>query len=172
MTPAPHPQETDRIARLRAANILDTPRDHRFDRVIFLASQILKMPIAAIAFVDAERVWFKARVGVTSQEIARDDSFCGYAILQDAPMAVEDARADPRFAAKPDVVGPPYIRSYVGVTLMSKERLPLGCLCAMDRLPRRFAREQIAPLAAMAREVEELLGEAAPPATPSISATV
>jgi GAF domain-containing protein len=171
MTPAPHPQEADRIARLRAANILDTPRDHRFDRVIFLLSQILKMPLAAIAFVDADRVWFKARVGITNQEVAREDAFCAHAILQDAPMSVEDARVDQRFAANPQVVGPPYVRSFVGVALMSVDRLPLGCLCAMDRLPRRIAREQIAMLAAMAREAEELLAAPTPPATTMITTT-
>ena len=48
--------------------------------------------------LDADRRWFKARVGLDACETARDSSFCAYAMHGDDVMVVEDALLDPRRA--------------------------------------------------------------------------
>ena len=56
--------ESARLAALARYGVLDTPREAVFDRITEMASIIYAAPMAAIALVDAERVWFKSRVGV------------------------------------------------------------------------------------------------------------
>jgi GAF domain-containing protein len=137
-----HPQEETRLARLRSCGVLDTPREHRFERLVFIAAQIMKTPIAKINFVDADRLWSKAFVGVSTREFARDIAFCSFTILQKDMLVVEDTRVDPRFVSNPLVTG---------------DGLPLGSLCVIDRQPRRVSNDQIRSLKMLAREAEELV---------------
>jgi GAF domain-containing protein len=157
MPPPLLPNETRRLETLYSYNILDTPREHRFDRIVFMAAQVFRVPIASITFVDANRQWFKASVGFSARETPRDASFCAYTILQHGPLVVEDAVVDPLFCRNPLVVGPPFIRFYAGVPLLSEDGLPLGGLCVIDRKPRRVTTEQLRILAVLTREAEELL---------------
>ena len=94
------------------------------------------MPIAVITLVDAERQWFKAKVGTEVCETGRDVSFCAHAILHDDIMVVPDAAADARFVDNPLVTGEPHIRFYAGAPLTLASGLRLGTLCLIDRAPR------------------------------------
>lgn len=123
MIPAPTPSnEDDRLARLRELLILNTPPEERFDRIVAFAAQEFGMPLASISLVDADRLWFKARVGLEVSETSRQDSFCGHAIPVDEPTVVPDAMADQRFSDNPNVVQAPHIRFYAGAPL----KLPGG----------------------------------------------
>ena len=152
------PNETERLALLRELDLLDTPAEPVFDRVVRLASRLLKVPMAAFSLVDCERQVFKARVGLDARETSRDAAFCAHAILQDEPLLVPDAQRDPRFEANPLVTGAPDIRFYAGVPVRSSDGLALGTLCAIDTVPRELDAEQRAVLVDLAaiimREVQ------------------
>lgn len=70
--------------------------------------------------MDIDRLWFKSRVGLSSQEIHRDLAFCSYTIAQQGnlPFIVRDTLKDPRFHTNPVVVGHPNIRFYAGFPLV------------------------------------------------------
>ncbi|CAN7299511.1 ATP-binding protein [Phenylobacterium sp. LjRoot164] len=51
---------------------------------------------------------------------------------------VEDAHLDPRFADSPSVVGPPYLRSYVGVPIRLADGSTPGVLAVFGDAPRAF----------------------------------
>lgn len=117
MTAPPYPaNESGRLAALRRYHILDTPAEEAFDDLTLLAAQICRVPLAMVSLVDAERQWFKSRVGqIEAVETPRDISFCTHAILDGSQvMQIPDARQDARFAASPLVTGQPYIRFYAG----------------------------------------------------------
>ena len=80
---SPLPQnERPRLESLRGLRILGTSREQVFDDIARLAALICDTPVAVIAFIDEQTVWFKAKVGLELDEIPRDGSLCAYSILQ------------------------------------------------------------------------------------------
>jgi PAS domain S-box-containing protein len=153
IAPEPHPEESERLQRLRELGVLDTAPEAAFDRVTQLATKLFDVPIALVSLIDANRQWFKSRQGLDATETPRNISFCGHAVALGDLLVIEDAALDPRFADNPLVTGPPYIRFYAGAPLHSDDGLPLGTLCIIDRKPRTFGPEErelllnVAPLA-------------------------
>ncbi len=137
--------ESAEAARLRAVHrydILDSPPDGAFDRVVRLAANLLNVPIALVTIVDHDRIWFKARHGLDVQEIGRDPGLCASAILQDEAWIVENATRDPRVLANPLVAGEFGLQFYAGAPLRTHDGHNLGTLCVIDREPRQMtARE-------------------------------
>lgn len=151
MPAAPLPtNEPARQRLLRSYAVLDTPRDPALDRLVFMAAQLLSVPIALITLVDDDRQWFKAQVGTTLRETARSAAFCGYTILSGDVLVVQDATCDERFADNPLVVEQPGIRFYAGAPLIASSGLRLGSLCVIDRRPRGVSSEQIRQLGRLA----------------------
>lgn len=144
MIAPPNPEnETRRLAALHALRILDTPAEERFDRITRIAQKLFDVPIALVSLVDAERQWFKSRVGLDASETPREISFCGHAILQTGPFVVSNALEDERFRNNPLVTGDPNIRFYAGQPLQDIEGNKLGTLCLIDRHPRKLDKDQL-----------------------------
>ncbi|MDQ6882263.1 MAG: GAF domain-containing protein, partial [Pseudomonadota bacterium] len=129
--------ESDRLAHLEELGILDTEPDQEFDRLALLATVVCRTPIGAISFIDSQRQWFKARVGIDVTATPRDIAFCAHTIAQsDRLLEVRDAEGDPRFVTNlfgPDV---PPVRFYAGFPLQTREGSAVGTLCVMDMTPR------------------------------------
>lgn len=159
MIAAPLPaDEQQRLAALRALLILDTPPEQRFDRIVAFAATEFDMPVVTISLVDADRQWFKSRLGLPQCETPRRASFCAHAILQAGVFVVEDARLDARFADSPLVTGTPPMRFYAGAPLQLPDGSRVGMLCLIDTRPRQLDDCDLAILGAL-RDlvVEELL---------------
>ena len=56
--------EAKRLEALYALEILDTPREERFDRITRTAVRLFRMPKSLLAFVDETRAWVKSEVGL------------------------------------------------------------------------------------------------------------
>ncbi len=126
------PDETGRLSALRRCAILDTAPEESFDRIVRLAKSFFDVPIALITFVDENRQWFKARIGLDIQETPRLVAFCNVAIEGKGVCEVSDATRDPRFAANPLVNEDPGIRFYAGAPLVSPDGYALGTICVID----------------------------------------
>jgi PAS domain S-box-containing protein len=146
--------EEARLEALRALEILDTAPEPEFDDLALIASQICNTPISLISFVDRERQWFKAKVGVETKETSRDLAFCAYAMLQQGLFVVSDAMDDPRFSTNPLVIADPKIRFYAGAPIRSPDGHALGTICVLDRTPRQLTEKQENALRALSRQVE------------------
>lgn len=148
-----------RVAALRALGILDTPPEPDYDDLTRLAAQICQVPIALISLVDADRQWFKARVGLDPAETPRELSFCAHAIAepQNDVFVVPDASADPRFADNALVTGAPHIRFYAGTPLVTHDGWALGTLCVIDRAPRQLTPDQLHALTTLRRHILDAL---------------
>ncbi|UTW06120.1 PAS domain S-box protein [Pseudomonas benzenivorans] len=152
---APLPlDEAARLAELERYALLDSPAEEAFDDLTLLAAQLCEVPIALISLVDAERQWFKSRVGLDACETPRESAFCAHAILSPTLMEVPDALADPRFRDNPLVTGPPHIRFYAGMPLTTRSGHRLGTLCVIDQRPRQLNPGQREGLQRLARQVQ------------------
>jgi PAS domain S-box-containing protein len=135
-------QEEYRLSTLHALGLLDTPPDERFDAITRTAAALFDTPISMVSLVDANRQWFKSRVGLDVRETSRDISFCGHAILRNEVFVVEDALQDARFNDNPLVIGAPYVRFYAGKPLAAPNGQRIGTLCVIDRRSRTFTAAQ------------------------------
>ncbi|PSN19126.1 diguanylate cyclase [filamentous cyanobacterium CCP5] len=146
-------QEAARLEALRQYEILDTPSEQSYDDITALAAYICNVPIALISLVDADRQWFKSKVGLEASETSRSVSFCAHAILNQGMMVVKDATEDPRFFDNPLVTCAPDIRFYAGVPLVTPDGQSIGTLCIIDHEPRELSEYQTKTLEALARQV-------------------
>jgi len=144
--------ESFRLESLRSFRILETPCEQEFEDIVQLAAFMCDAPFAVIAFVDEQRVWFKAQIGLEVGEISRDDSFCAHAILQSDVLIVPDPISDQRFMNSV-LVQRMGVRFYAGIPLITVDTYPLGTLAVMDRVPHLMTGEQIDSLQILARRI-------------------
>ena len=151
---APIPEnESARLEALQRYAILDTFPEQEFDDLSRLAALVCGTPIALVSLVDADRQWFKAKIGIDEAETPRDIAFCGHAILERDVMVVPDTLADERFRANPLVTGGPNVRFYAGAPLITQDGHALGTLCVLDHVPRDLTADQKQALKALGRLV-------------------
>jgi len=145
--------ENERIDALNSYGILDTLPEQDYDAITRLASYICQAPIALITLLDADRQWFKAKIGLDITETSRTDAFCRYTIMSDGIMEIPDALEDEHFVDNVFVVNDPFIRFYAGAPLIDENGYRLGTLCVIDTVPRTLTFEQRDALLTLSREV-------------------
>lgn len=134
--------EEERIKALKRYSILDTPPDGSFDKLTKLAASLLKVPIAIVSLVDTDRIWFKSKYGIDSQQIDRDEGLCASVIFSEDLYLVEDAAIDPRTLSNPLVAGSFGLRFYAAVPLRTRDGFNLGTFCVIDKAPRSLNEEE------------------------------
>ncbi|MEZ3183043.1 SpoIIE family protein phosphatase [Streptomyces pimonensis] len=150
--------EEVRLAAVRRYRILDTPPDGAFDRIASLAARLFDAPMATVAIVDTDRVWFKAAHGLDGiTEIDRGPGLCASAILHGEPYVVKDAGADVRALADPLVQGEPGVRFYAAAPITTADGQRLGTLNVLDTRPREPTDDQLEALQDLAALVMDEL---------------
>jgi diguanylate cyclase (GGDEF)-like protein len=146
--------EVQRLGAVRSYEILDTAPEPEFDALARLAAQLAATPIALVAMMDSDRLWFKSRLGLDLPQLDRRIAFCAHAIAEaDEPLVVEDLSLDRRFVANPLVALPPHLRFYAGAPLVDAAGHALGTIAVVDTEPRGFSdaqRDALIDLAALA----------------------
>lgn len=129
-----HPHETDRLESLNSYGLLDSCPELVYDEVVLIAAKVCDAPMAAIALVDTDRVWFKARHGIPRSQVQRSGTFCTEVVATNRPLLVTDSRREGRYSTAAD----DGILAYAGVPLVGRDGLPIGTLCVFDTEPREF----------------------------------
>lgn len=160
MIAPPNLDSPDRLAALRRLGILDGPAEPAYDRVVELAAKLCNAPIALITFVDDQRQWFKARVGIEIDETSAEVSFCGHVLTAlDPILAIDDTAADVRFHDNPHVTGHPRIGAYAGTAIHAPSGEPIGTVCVLDHTPRSWTATHLEVLVDLAAIVDQLIAK-------------
>jgi GAF domain len=149
--------QPERLAALRRAAILDTPREESFDRLASLAARVLNAPVALVSAIDRDRQFFKSCLGLPEPWASRRESplthsFCQHAVAAREPLVVSDARQEPQLRNNLAIRDFGVI-AYLGVPLITREGHALGTLCVIDHKPRTWTRDQIDLLKDLATSV-------------------
>lgn len=130
-------EEAERLEALYAYDILDTPPEPAFDELVRLATHICGTRVATLSLVDANRQWFKARVGFDRTSTVRQGAIGVIALDSDEDVTViPDLTADHRTRNNALVVDGPALRFYAGAVLRSPSGRKLGALTVLDSAPR------------------------------------
>lgn len=149
--------EQERIESLEDYEILDTSEDETYDNLTQLAAHFFDVPVVLLSLMDEDRQWFKSVHGWDTRETERSCAFCNYTLVRESTLVVEDAMQDDRFRDNPLVEHDPNIRFYAGHPLYSKDDLPIGTFCLIDRTPRSFSAQDDDNLRYFAHQAESLL---------------
>lgn len=89
-----------RLAALRQSNLLDTPAEEAFDRLVRQAAHMLEVPIALVSLIDEDRQVLKASVGLpepraSARQTPLSSSLCQQLLVTRQPLVIPDTRRDP-----------------------------------------------------------------------------
>lgn len=150
--------EPTRLVAVRSHEMPDGLPALEFDATARVAAATLAAPMAFVALMDEQRLWFKAAVGVEVQRLERDLAAGLHAGLRpDALLVVEDLRNDARWCANPLVAGPPNLRFCAGSPVVDATGQPVGLVGVLDVEPRQLGEAQRATLRDLATVVRVAL---------------
>ena len=158
--------EARRLEALNKLNLLDTPPSEAFDRITRMAARLFNLPIAAVSLTDADRQWFKSRVGVEHTAIPRQGAPCGEVADGSHILVIPDLLQDEFFRDTP--LAASGIRYYAGAPLTTVDGHCLGAMCVLGTEPRETTQaelDMLSDLAAMVMaqiEMQHALGRIDP----------
>lgn len=129
-------QNATRLWKLQQQHILDTDAEPGFDDIAKIASALCGTPVAMVSLVDANRQWFKAKVGLDVSETPIEHAICVHALGSDGLVEIADLSRDERTSENALVTGEPRIRFYAGAPLNTPDGHSIGTVCVIDLEPR------------------------------------
>lgn len=142
--------ETERLAELHRQQILDTNAEQFFDELAKLAVTVFDVPVALVALVDLNRVWFKSNIGLDVSEVPRELTLCHHTIKQSQLFSVSYSDRDPCIECNP-LLKEYGVRFYAAAPILTEDGYALGVVCIVDRIPRQFGDAQLSVLRCLAR---------------------
>jgi len=146
-----------RLDALRRSGLLDSAPEEAFDRLVRLASRLLRTRVALVSLVDLERQFFKSSIGLpepwaTRRETPLSHCFCQHVVRSGADLVVEDAR---KHALVQDNLAIPDLGviAYAGTPIRNPEGHILGTLCVIEPEPRAFVEDDLEILHQLAEMV-------------------
>ena len=148
--------EEQRIAAVKALNILNSPREPAFDAVVELLGAAFDCPNAVMAILNGDEFWFKASAGVHGLTAARKNSACSMVVDSAKPMIFPDFKSDPEFCNHPYFVERGF-RFYAGCPIKDPAGTVIGTVCVFDTEPRPGAQELMPQLILIGKQASALV---------------
>ncbi|MDX1676455.1 GGDEF and EAL domain-containing protein [Arsukibacterium sp.] len=152
-------KENARLDALDRLQIMHSGYEQPFDRIVRMVANLFDVPNVGIHLLDDSNQWVKAFEG---QRFAcpRDQSVCQFILEINELMVIPDLREDVRTRELAIVSGPPHLRFYAGMPLITSDGYTVGTLCLIDMQPRagldKAQQTQFQEFAALITEVMEL----------------
>ena len=148
--------EDERLAAVQAYDVEALSTVETFDRLTRLIANHFDIAVAFVGLIGEREEEFVACHGADWDTLAREDSVCTYAILEDDLTVIEHVQADPRFEAN-ETLRELGVRSYAGANITSADGHRIGQLCLIHDQPRSYTDAELADLRLYADEVTEQL---------------
>lgn len=151
--------EVYRQSALDRMRLIDARADEEIMQVVATVRDLFGASGAALNIIDRARQWVMATVGMSNDELPREESICTKTIHMIDVMIVEDTLEDDRFKSMDWAHGDHPIRFYAGYPIEDPDGYRLGALCVVDTKPRTFTATDEALLRELAMRVQALLWE-------------
>lgn len=148
------PNERERIARLRSLNVLDPSLDQHLQSVVQLAAEIVKCSVAYISFIETDREIIRFAIGMPPAEIPRELSVTSETILSSEPLIVDINSSSASLPTRaPLFESLPELSFYMGIPLISQEKVVIGALCVADTISHTYSDSQVQTLQSLASHI-------------------
>src|SRR6185437_15718415 len=157
----PQPGERQEKALRPAAELSGYEADPALDELIELAAVLCGADYAYLAWMDANRLWFRSRYGFEATEQARVTTGCHFMLEKGEALLIGDAAKYSRFAPEGiPLAGGDRCRSYAGTLLASAGAPPVpgtwietASLVVLARDAEKFEAGHLSILKVLARQV-------------------
>lgn len=145
-------QEAERLKTILRLEILNTPREERYDRITRLVARTLNMPVALISILTTDQQWFKSCAGpsLDTPHVDREWALCDRVVTGQSSVVIEDVQTSEAGANNPLLEN---VGFYAGVPLMTRSGHVIGTLCVTDERARTFDEAALQSLEDFARWV-------------------
>lgn len=142
-----------RSEEVKSYGLLDFRTDQRFNDLLFIASQICEVPVAAINIIDEGRQLYKFKMGIAEDERALGNSLCESVFQNRSSLIVPDLSQDPQNGPKSLPTYSEPLLFYGGFPLVTSTGFVLGTFFIMDVRNRNLSAKQIEMLQKIAQQV-------------------
>jgi diguanylate cyclase (GGDEF)-like protein len=154
-------RDAARLAALRDLDLIDSGPDEAIDRLTRIAGELLKVPVSLVSLLDADHQFVISKQGLASdwaldRRTPLSHTFCQYAVIEKAPLVIDDARVHPVLGDS-DAVRSSSVVAYASVPLVLADGSAVGTLCAIDEKPRSWSAEELRILDDLAGAVVAVL---------------
>lgn len=143
--------------RAQASDLVQTPSEARFNRLVRIARRALGTRVATISFLGAEGEWFKAVTGWNVGQLVPERSLAASLVQGPDPVAIADMADDPRTRNHPLVVSSPRFRFCALQPILSRSGGTTGLVAVYDISPRKVTRDVLEALSDVAELVRREL---------------
>lgn len=136
----------------------ETDYDQYFERVTRVAARALNLPISVVCL---DRLGQPEVIGASGCErdvVFHVESYYHRTLQCEEPFVVRDALSDAERAQGPLATGESGIRFFAGIALRLPCGKPIGMLCVMHTMPRRFTRQQRQMLVDLGQMIQHEVG--------------
>jgi diguanylate cyclase (GGDEF)-like protein len=159
---APDPiRDRARLAALRDLDLIDNGPDEAIDRFTRLAGELLQVPVSLVSLLDADHQFVISKQGLASdwaidRQTPLNHTFCQFAVIERAPMVVDDTRLHPLLSdtAASREGG---VIAYAAIPLILADGNAVGTLCAIDENPREWSADELRTLEDLAAAIVSVM---------------
>ncbi|NTU74141.1 PAS domain S-box protein [Candidatus Roizmanbacteria bacterium] len=137
-------KEKERIESLYLHGKVNTNPEPHFDRLTRMAVRMFGVSMAAIIISDNGCHRFKSSYGLIQTQAPVEKVLSRKSIEADSVLHIPDATLNEHFMDSLMVVGPPFIRFYLGVPLLNQYGQKVGVFCIMDSDLKVFDKDDFA----------------------------
>ncbi|SNS67761.1 hypothetical protein SAMN06295967_1165 [Belliella buryatensis] len=148
----------DRLEDLKTYNILDTSPEQELNELAEIASAIFDTPVSIVSFIDDERQWYKAKIGLDFNEVKIEKTFCKYTLDNpDDILIIDNPLEDVRVKDNELVTCDGGIKFYASAPLVSGHGNVLGTVCVIDYEEKKFSNKKYEALRLISKKVMDYL---------------